>query len=68
MCFLTPNIGYCSGGEGVILKSTNGGNTWQSQNSGTVTNLESIYFVNELVGIAVGGTPISAIILKTTDG
>ena len=68
MCFLTPNIGYCSGGEGVILKSTNGGNTWQSQNSGTVTNLESIYFVNELVGIAVGGTPTSAIILKTTDG
>lgn len=68
VCFVTPNIGYCSGGNGVILKTINGGNTWQSQNSGTELNLECISFVNELVGIAVGGTPTSAIILKTTNG
>ena len=68
VCFVTPDIGYCSGGNGVILKTINAGNTWQSQNSGTELNLECIYFVNELVGIAVGGTPASAIILKTTNG
>ncbi len=66
--FSSASIGYCSGGGGTILKSTDSGNSWQEQNSGTGANLESIFFVNEMEGIAVGGSPVSAVILKTQDG
>ncbi|MFN0215259.1 MAG: YCF48-related protein [Saprospiraceae bacterium] len=66
--FVSPIIGYCSGGGGVILKTTNGGDNWQPLNSGTNQTLNSIYFMDEMNGIAVGGDPISNIILKTIDG
>ena len=66
--FVSPEIGFCSGGSGTILKTTDSGDTWQELSSGTGTNLQSIFFVNEMVGIAVGGSPASAVILKTQDG
>ncbi len=66
--FVTPDLGYCSGGDGVILKTTDAGNTWQAQTSGTTDNLQSIFFVDELNGIAVGGSPSSSVIVRTQDG
>ena len=66
--FPTSNVGYCSGGNGSILKSIDSGNSWQALSSGTSQNLQSIFFVDELNGIAVGGSPSSSIVLKTTDG
>ncbi len=66
--FVSSDIGYCSGGGGLILKTTDSGNTWQALNSGTSMFLQSIYFVDEENGIAVGGTPSSSIIVKTQDG
>ncbi len=38
---------------------------WFSQNSGTSSNLKSVYFANKLVGYAVGE---GGVILKTTNG
>ena len=53
---------------GTILKTTNGGENWNLQASGTGRHLYSVSFVDTNYGIAVGGTTESGIILKTTDG
>lgn len=66
--FVTPNIGFCSGGQGTILKSNDAGDSWQYLNSGTNQDLQSIFFVNQMIGFAVGGSPIDAVILKTLNG
>src|ERR1051326_8202991 len=53
------------GNGGRILRSTDGGVTWQSQNGGTNNSLISVSFTDANTGSAVGpgGT-----ILRTTDG
>jgi hypothetical protein len=53
------------GSGGIILKTTNGGTTWTTQNSGTTTYLNSVYFTSPTDGYAVGGANT---ILKTTNG
>ncbi|MCT4586337.1 MAG: YCF48-related protein [Carboxylicivirga sp.] len=68
-------IGYAAGSEyhnpsdGIILKTTDGGDTWNQiypkQEDGIVESLHCIWFVNEKVGYA-GGLP--NLLLKTTDG
>jgi len=47
-----------------LLYSQNG---WFNQFSGTTQPLNSVYFINEFTGFAGGGTPNTAIILKTTN-
>ena len=52
-----------------ILKTTNGGTSWNPQTSGTWFHLHSVYFINNDIGWAAGGLPtIAGLILKTTDG
>lgn len=46
--------GWVVGDHGTILKSTNGGITWYSLNSGTELDLYSVSFINLFVGWAVG--------------
>lgn len=58
-------VGYAAGGNGTILKTTDGGKTWKSQKSGTNKNLYGISFINEYTGTVVGE---SGTILRTTDG
>jgi photosystem II stability/assembly factor-like uncharacterized protein len=62
-------VGYAVGGytgTNKILKTTNGGASWVSQNSGTTHWLRSVDFpVDAQTGYAVGDT---GTILKTTDG
>ena len=53
--------GYC----GKILKTTNGGENWISQNSGTSKRLTSVYFTDNQTGWAVGW---NGTILKTING
>jgi len=57
--------GWAVGSSGRILKTTNGGQSWTVQASGTTVSLSDVYFVNADTGWAVGqyGT-----ILKTTNG
>lgn len=66
--FPSPEIGYCSGTEGNIFKSIDAGESWQEYNSGINYDLRSVYFINDLVGFAVGGNTINSVIIKTDDG
>ncbi len=72
--FLDNNIGYAAGAifiqststfEGIIIKSTNGGDNWNTLNIGTLPSLRSIYFIDNLIGLAVGD---NGTIIKTIDG
>ena len=51
--------------NGTIIRTTDGGNNWIIQNSGTTTNLWDVYFTDANTGTAVGE---AGIILRTTDG
>jgi len=53
------------GSGGSILKTSDGGNTWVKQISGTNVTLESVHFLNNQVGVVVG---LNGTILKTKDG
>jgi photosystem II stability/assembly factor-like uncharacterized protein len=56
---------YIVGDSGIILKTIDGGNSWQHQTSGTINHLSSIYFITADTGIACGD---SGLILRTYDG
>jgi photosystem II stability/assembly factor-like uncharacterized protein len=56
------------GKEGTILKTSDGGNTWQTQISGTYLDLNSVFFIDSRTGWAVGGDFWNNVVLKTTDG
>jgi photosystem II stability/assembly factor-like uncharacterized protein len=59
------NLAWTSGFDGIILHSTDGGVTWEKQDSGTTMDLQGIYFLNPNTGWAVGW---SGTILVTADG
>jgi len=63
--FLNNTLGWIAGEYGTILKTTDGGKTWQKQRSGTENSLSGIEFLNKGLGFAVG---LDGIILKSTDG
>ncbi|MFS8499782.1 MAG: YCF48-related protein, partial [Micromonosporaceae bacterium] len=53
------------------LRTTDGGRTWQPQDSGTTDALGGVWFHDPLTGTAVGGrssTPARATVLHTVDG
>ena len=58
-------VGYTVGSLGRILKTTNAGVSWQEQDSGIVTALQDVHFLDFDHGFAVGD---GGTILKTTDG
>ncbi len=62
--FINENIGWACGNEGVIIKTTNGGEDWFEQNSTTTEDLKEILFVDENYGWAYQ----YHLILSTTDG
>ena len=63
--FPNEQVGFAVGWYGTILKSTDGGETWESQESDTWYHLFGVHFVTTLSGWAVGelGT-----ILTTVNG
>jgi len=67
--FIDLNTGYTVGfnntGNPVILKTSDGGNNWVSQNPGTTNSLSSVYFTDVNKGYAAGS---SGTVLKTTNG
>jgi photosystem II stability/assembly factor-like uncharacterized protein len=63
--FQDENIGYSVGGNGMIVKSSNGGRTWGTQNSGTNLTLQSVFFPEQDTGYVVGD---GGTILKTVNG
>ncbi len=63
--FVNNNTGYLSGYNGLLLKTTNGGQNWLLQNSGTNETLYDIIFLNENTGFTLG---FGGKIIKTTNG
>jgi photosystem II stability/assembly factor-like uncharacterized protein len=72
--FVDKNHGFAAGQDGVCLKTTDGGNTWQYKNPNTEGwTFHSVVFTDSLTGwlTASGGINqyyYSNIILKTTNG
>jgi hypothetical protein len=62
--FVDANNGWISGYSGTLLKTTNGGTTWEAQ-SGTSNLLTDVYFTDAFNGWAVGD---NGTILHTTNG
>ncbi|MEP7145374.1 MAG: YCF48-related protein, partial [bacterium] len=65
MNFLNENSGWITGDAGYILRTTDGGNRWDSLISNTHSGLKSIQFINNDTGFAVG---YNGLILRTTNG
>lgn len=63
--FLNPRLGWAVGEYGTVVKTTDGGATWQKQHSGTEHSLTDVDFLNETFGFAVG---LDGTIIRTTDG
>lgn len=63
--FLDKNIGWASGANGVILKTTNGGVNWIKKSSGTTVSLGYILFFDMNVGIVLGN---EGTVKKSTNG
>lgn len=59
------STGYIVGNNGLIWKTTNSCDSWDSLVSGTQTNLNSISFLNPSTGYVVGE---NGLIMKTTTG
>ena len=60
-----------SGDSGTILRTTDGGNSWVPQSSGTANMLFGVSFIDANTGTAVGGScgiGGESTILRTTDG
>ncbi len=62
--FLDSSLGWCVGQVGTIIKTSNGGVSWETQESNTDSDLNGIYFIDELNGWIVG----NGVILSTIDG
>jgi len=63
--------GWAVGNEGVILHTSDGGDTWNEQLSGTDFNLNGVHFNNNDSGWIAGGigyNPHNGIILRTVNG
>lgn len=56
--FPTPNVGYIGGDDGLILKSTDAGQTWQVWNTSGTDDILDMKFLNENLGFFVMGNAI----------
>ncbi len=63
--FIDDITGWIAGSDGLISKTTDSGETWSEQVSGTPNTLKSIYFINSSDGWIVGE---GGEILVTSDG
>lgn len=63
--FANPTTSWLVGTSGMIVKTTDAGETWFAQTSGTTLELYGVDFIDENTGFAVGQ---SGLILKTTNG
>ena len=69
VCFIDPTTGWAVGAYGTILKTIDGGDSWQRQESGTSTYLYDVFFIDDQKGWAVGGGYFDyGILLSTVNG
>lgn len=72
--FINNNTGWVTGDSGLIMKSTDSGESWLLQNSNTFHDIISVHFLNERLGWATAWiyNPLpdefhGTLLLKTTD-
>ena len=63
--FSSQNNGIIVGTNGLLIRTTNGGTSWNSPSSRTARNIRSVDLFEGNTGIAVGD---SGLIIKTSDG
>ena len=67
--FVDTNTGTVVGQDGIILRTTDGGNTWTVQFSGTGYSFQAVSFIDADSGIAVGNRPFfEPLIVRSTNG
>lgn len=75
--FINSDVGFVVGYNGDIYKTTDAGEIWRKQNSGTSLHLHSVFFVNNMVGFVSGQSmngclnedcDKGTVFLKTSDG
>ncbi|NTV83765.1 MAG: T9SS type A sorting domain-containing protein [Bacteroidales bacterium] len=61
--------GWITGHQGVVLNTTDGGNTWELQETGTLADLGKVFFPDNQHGWAVGAMENDTnIVLRTING
>jgi photosystem II stability/assembly factor-like uncharacterized protein len=65
VCFPSRSRGYAVGEAGTIMRTTDGGRTWQQLGDAPFMDLYGVHFLNDDVGWAVGQFGYA---LKTTNG
>lgn len=71
LTFVDSLTGWVAGENGSIIRTTDGGNNWEVQNSTVQSFITDIFFINNTIGWATTITdtfPFITIILKTTTG
>jgi len=63
--FANANVGIAVGDSGALFRSSDGGETWTRQDSGTINPLLSVSLVDENIATVVG---FQGTILRTVDG
>lgn len=69
--FLDSLTGWAAGEAGTIIRTTDGGDSWDIQNSTVQTFIMDIFFVDKNIGWALtlkDEFPFTSVILKTTNG
>jgi len=69
--FVDSFTGWAAGEDGTIIKTTDGGDSWEIQNSTVHTFIMDIFFVDKDFGWALtlrDEFPFNSVILKTTNG
>jgi photosystem II stability/assembly factor-like uncharacterized protein len=64
----TDNITGYTCGEGILLKTTNGGTLWTSIYESPTKNFTALFFINSETGFLGGNDQYYSYIYKTTDG
>lgn len=65
LTFVNENYGWVCGQSGSILRTSDGGLTWETQNSGTIFHLNDIKFYDQNTGFVTG---FGKTLLRTTNG
>ncbi len=67
-CMVDANVGYACGSNGMIIKTTNGGDNWSYQSSPISNGYSEIFFADANTGWAVGSGTMYVIIHTTNGG
>lgn len=71
LCFVDSLTGWAAGEAGTIIRTTDGGDSWDIQNSTVQTFIMDIFFVDKNLGWAItlkDAFPFNSVLLKTTNG